>query len=180
MISPSAARRDIKTEHTFQDLNLIYCELSSFLALASQYSTTAKPPRPTRRADPARPTGGISASAFASEPAVQARQLQCVSAYVVQLLRGQAQGAALPRPITSQAYVALLPTVWSLLNGKQADRGRDEDSTTAAVFSAIVDHAIKVSSTSAVKRHTIEFIGRLVLVSLSVIILAACRDIIAC
>ena len=77
----------------------------------------------------------------------------------MQLLQGQAaQGAALPRPITPHAYVALLPTVWSLANAQHS--GMDDQ----PVLAALVDHAIKASSTSAVKRHTIEFLGRLVLV----------------
>ncbi|KAH9944068.1 uncharacterized protein BXZ73DRAFT_39165 [Epithele typhae] len=147
-------RRDVKIEQAFQDLNLIYCELSSFLVLASQRETTATT-FPSHRGK--RVAGAPAAAA-------QGRQIERVSAHVMQLLRGQAvdgngsTNGALPRPISAQAYVALLPTVWSLVNSRIA-----EGTASSSVFSAIVDHAIRTSSTSAVKRHTIDFVGRLVL-----------------
>ncbi len=152
------ARRDIKIEQAFQDLNLIFCELSSFLLLASQRTThqlsSRKAPRPGR--------GVRSEATGTPAPTTHSRQVERVSAYIVQLLQGQspAPSQSLPRHITPQAYIALLPTVWSLINSQRPD-GSDPSNS---IFSVVVDHAIKASSTSAVKRHTIDFIGRLLLV----------------
>ena len=84
-----------------------------------------------------------------------------MSEYVVQLLRGEmSTGNALARPVAPAAYSALLPTIWSLLNseaGGSADAGD--------VLRVVVEHAMKAGSTSLVKRCTIDFLGRLVLVS---------------
>ncbi|KAL7285185.1 hypothetical protein ACG7TL_000278 [Trametes sanguinea] len=157
---PVHAKRDIKLEQYFQDLNLIYCELSSFLVLASQGSERRPP---TLHKQKARSQRGRPALSKDSAMAVSARQIERVSQYIVQLLRGEPPSSgvqpSLPRPITPQAYVSLLPTVWSLINGGVAEVS---DASTS-LFSTVADHAIKVSSTSAVKRHTIDFIGRLVL-----------------
>ncbi|KAI0375373.1 hypothetical protein BV20DRAFT_265919 [Pilatotrama ljubarskyi] len=159
---PSTTRRDIKVEQAFQDLNLIFCELSSFLVLTSQGTdkhlpTTHRPKARSSRAGPR------SLQSSASAPVVSARQIERVSEYIVQLLRGEipASGvpSSIPRSIAPQAYVSLLPTVWSLLNGRQSEVA--DASTT--LFSAAVEHATKASSASAVKKHTIDFIGRLVL-----------------
>ncbi|KAM5530783.1 hypothetical protein V8D89_015524, partial [Ganoderma adspersum] len=153
------ARRDIKVEQAFQDLNLIFCELSSFLLLASQrtithQSSSRKTPRPVRSNHPE--------STNTPASTVQSRQIERVSAYIVQLLQGQnpAPSQSLRRPITPQAYIALLPTMWSLVNGQRSDVS---DHPSSSIFSIVVDHAIKASSTSAVKRHTVDFIGRLLL-----------------
>ncbi|KAI1793922.1 hypothetical protein LXA43DRAFT_884849 [Ganoderma leucocontextum] len=152
------ARRDIKVEQAFQDLNLIFCELSSFLLLASQRTTThqtssRRTPRPGRSAH--------SESTSTTASATHSRQIERVSAYIVLLLQGQspAPSQSLPRPITPQAYIALLPTIWSLINSQRSDALDPSNS----IFSVVVDHAIKASSASAVKRHTVDFIGRLLL-----------------
>ena len=159
-ITAPNARRDVKVEQAFQDLNLIFCELSSFLLLVSQRTTTHQSPsrntpRPTR--------SNHSESTNTSARAVQSRQIERVSAYIVQLLQGQnpAPSQSLPRPITPQAYIALLPTIWSLVNDRRSDVS---DHPSSLIFSVVVDHAIKASSTSSVKRHTVDFIGRLLLV----------------
>ena len=160
-------RRDIKAEQAFQDLNLIFCELSSFIVLASQRSGAAQPNVRSKRIQrggsrrPPKPHAAVS---------IQTRQIERVSEYIVQLLQGRPPSSggqsSLPRPITPQAYVALLPTIWSLMNNGSSDQ---EDSP--SIFSVVVEHAIKASSTSAVKRHTIDFIGRLILVSTSLLFL---------
>lgn len=151
------ASRDIKVEHAFQDLNLIFCELSSFLFLASQrtapqQSSSRKTPRP----------GRSSRSEAMSTPVAHSRQIERIAAYTVELLQGliPAPSQSIPRPITPQAYIALLPTVWSLVN----NRGSEASDSSASMLSVVVDHAIKALSTSSVKRHTVDFIGRLVLV----------------
>ncbi|KAI0639775.1 hypothetical protein C8Q77DRAFT_1082807 [Trametes polyzona] len=155
------AKRDIKVEQVFQDLNLIYCELSSFLVLVSQGGDR----RPTALHHPQSRSSRGKRSQPSANPAslVSSRQIQRVSEYIVRLLRGEPSSSgiqpSLSRPITPQAYVSLLPTVWSLIN--TANPEVEEAST--SLFAALVEHAIKTSSTSAVKRHTVDFIGRLVL-----------------
>ncbi|KAH9898031.1 hypothetical protein C8Q73DRAFT_640798 [Cubamyces lactineus] len=158
----SAARRDIKIEQAFQDLNLIFCELSSFLVLASQVDNK----RPAMQRSKNRSTrSGRHVPSGDSSPAISARQIERVSQYIMQLLRGEVPTAgvqSIPRPITPQAYTSLLPTVWSLINGHHTDATESSEQ----LFSAIVEHAMKASSTSAVKRHTIDFLGRLTLLDL--------------
>ncbi|KAH9847335.1 hypothetical protein C2E23DRAFT_741971 [Lenzites betulinus] len=158
---PSTAKRDVKIEQAFQDLNLIFCELSSLLVLASQNNGKRAPaPRKSK----ARTTRTNRASSSAESASVaSARQIERVSEYIVRLLRGETSSAgaqqSIPRPITSQAYVSLLPTIWSLLNSATADAA----DSTSTLFSAVMEHAVKTSSASAVKRHTIDFVGRLIL-----------------
>ena len=86
-----------------------------------------------------------------------------MSTYVVQLLRGEATSgpahASIARPISAAAYTSLLPTVWSLV----CSDAKNEDGT--SVFSALVEHATKTSSTSAVKKPAVDFLARLMLVS---------------
>lgn len=160
--SSSTAKRDIKIEQAFQDLNLIFCELSSFLVLASQGNNKRAP---TTRVSRASSRAARSAIAASSASAVSARQIERVSEYIVQLLRGEAPStsaqSSIPRPIAPQAYVSLLPTIWSLINNATLELA----SASATLFSAVVEHATRASSASATKRHTIDFIGRLVLVS---------------
>ena len=80
-----------------------------------------------------------------------------VSEYVTQLLRGEAPSASeLGRPLAPAAYVALLPTIWALISSSAT--------MSTPILQAVVDHAVKVSSKSAVKRPTIEFVARLVIV----------------
>lgn len=99
-------------------------------------------------------------------------QLSHVSNYVVHLLSGEpssSQPNALCRHISTQAYIALMPTIWSLINnpsnGVAVPNGIDEDGDdTRSVLAAVLAHAMKCSSTSAVKRPAVEFVSRLVLV----------------
>ncbi|KAI0330555.1 hypothetical protein GY45DRAFT_736395 [Cubamyces sp. BRFM 1775] len=161
VINGQSARRDIKIEQAFQDLNLIFCELSSFLVLASQVDNK----RPVVQRSKPRPTRSGRSVGSSDSPAIGARQIERVSQYIMQLLRGEVPTSgvqSLPRPITPQAYTSLLPTVWSLINGRQTDTNESSET----LFSAVVEHAMKASSTSAVKRHTIDFLGRLTLLDL--------------
>jgi len=93
-----------------------------------------------------------------------------VSEYVVQLLRGEASApGSLARPVGAAAYSALLPTIWSLLNS-EASTAED-----GAVLPVVVEHAMKAGSTSAVKRSTIDFLGRLVLLERETEYAGTCR-----
>ncbi|KAF9822049.1 hypothetical protein IEO21_00043 [Rhodonia placenta] len=156
------AKRDIKVEQAFQDLNLVFCELTSFLILAT--SPVGPHPRhpqvvqgKTHHRGKFHPSGPLESS-----PPLQTSN---VRDYVVQLLRGEASAgssqSSVSRPITPAAYSALLPTIWSLLNSASTTVGAD--STSRAVLRIVVEHAIKASSTSVVKRPTIDFLARLVL-----------------
>ncbi|KII93209.1 hypothetical protein PLICRDRAFT_101004 [Plicaturopsis crispa FD-325 SS-3] len=143
----SMATKDIKLEQAFQELNLIYCELTSLLVLGS-WST------PTTKARAKHRLAGASKA-----DAALALQTERVSEYVVQLLRGEASSGQLPRPLTPAAYTALLPTIWSLLNNPTSNNR----SLSHSVLQATVDHATRVSSSSALKKPTIEFVSRLAL-----------------
>lgn len=56
--------------------------------------------------------------------------------------------------LTATAYVALLPTIWSLL-----EEGRED------IWSAVVEHCERAGTTSGVKKVAVEFVARLTLVS---------------
>lgn len=139
---------DVKIEQAVHDLNLIFCELTSLLVLSMHRKTQSS------SAQPLKPQKTVSGSKV-SQAALQVRALR-VSEYVTQLLRGEVVYASqLGRPLAPAAYVALLPTIWALLSSPTASR--------APTLQAIVEHAVKVSSKSALKRPTIEFVARLVL-----------------
>lgn len=85
-----------------------------------------------------------------------------MSEYVSRLLVDGASAAdGLSRPLTLGAYSALLPTLWSLVNnvGGSSDGGVGEE-----VAKVVVGHAMRIGSTGASKRATVEFVGRLMLV----------------
>ncbi|KAJ7837515.1 hypothetical protein B0H14DRAFT_2790969 [Mycena olivaceomarginata] len=132
--------REIKAEQIFQALNLIFCELTSLLVLTSERT-------PHRRGK--QPTQGESKDSL---------QLQTglVSQHVVQLLKGESLSTSqLGRPLTPAAYTALLPTIWALINAKSDSSGD--------VLRATIEHARTVSSKSALKQITLEFVARVVL-----------------
>ncbi|KAF7310992.1 Ipi1-N domain-containing protein [Mycena chlorophos] len=129
--------RDIKTEQTFEALNITYCELSSLAMMISADGSTKKPTQSNRR-----------------------QQTERVANYVIQLLKGESTAISqLSRPITPQAYTAILPTLWSLVN-TSVPESRD---LARGVLLAVVEHGRKASSKSAVKQLSIEFIARLLL-----------------
>jgi pre-rRNA-processing protein IPI1 len=123
-----------QTEDAFQDLNLTFCELSSLLLLSAQTST--------------KPNKSVST------------QIVHVAAHIVNLLHGEPTNSAgaLGRPLSSQAYTALLPTIWALLASRTKANAGD------ALLRAVLEHAIRGSATSATKRASVEFVGRLALV----------------
>ncbi|TCD61311.1 hypothetical protein EIP91_008639 [Steccherinum ochraceum] len=151
------AKRDIKVESAFETLNLVYCELTALLVLSSQSSPPSMQRRPaTLRSTAKRPalaqTGGTPL------------QVEHVKAYVTQLLRGElARGAntqtTLPRAISHTSYRALLPTLWSLISTPLGDQGQHPDE----LLIALLEHALKASSSAAAKKDTVEFVGMLAL-----------------
>ncbi|KAL1739402.1 hypothetical protein HDZ31DRAFT_49451 [Schizophyllum fasciatum] len=126
---------DSALQRAFQDLNIYYCELTSLIALAAGPSSSSQSRR-TKKKD-----------TFTA-------QTDRVRAYIIHLLRGEpVAGQQLARAFSPAAYIALLPTVWSLLNAPDADD----------VLSALLDHAIRVPSKTPLKLPTVAFVGRLVL-----------------
>jgi pre-rRNA-processing protein IPI1 len=144
-----------KVEQSIQDLNLIYCELTSLLVLVSH-----------TRSNNSRTNRGQSRqtqNATQASEGVLLLQAERVSQYVIQLLRGEAlSGSQIGRLLTPTAYIALLPTIWSLLNQPSPNEHRIRSN----VLLAILEHATKTSSNSPVKKLGIEFVARLVIVSL--------------
>ncbi|KAH7911965.1 hypothetical protein BJ138DRAFT_1005493 [Hygrophoropsis aurantiaca] len=140
----------------FQNLNVIYCELTSLLVLA-----TSRPRRQaTNHLRPARKTlSSDSSSDTIVHDAKLSAQAEHVRSYVIRLLCGKGDlGAQLPRPLTSAMYMALLPTVWTLLNQRLGT-----DCSDSSVTITLLEHAIRTSSSSANKRLTIEFVARIAL-----------------
>lgn len=128
---------------------MVFCELTSLLALSTCRDTQSSTLKSRKT---------LSASK-SSQDTLRARLLR-VSEYVIQLLRGEVCPASpLRRPLAPAAYVTLLPTIWALLSGPTTS-----PNTSTPIFQAIIEHAIGVSSKSALKKPTIEFVARLVLV----------------
>ncbi|KAJ7706080.1 hypothetical protein B0H17DRAFT_973090 [Mycena rosella] len=140
--------REIKAEQIFQALNLIYCELTSLLILTSEDPS----PRRDKRAMQVQE---------GSKTSLQV-QTERVSDYVVELLNGASVSTSqLGRPLTQTAYTALLPTIWSLINNANPNL----NDVSSDVLQATIEHASRVSSKSALKQVTLEFIGRIVLLN---------------
>lgn len=88
--------------------------------------------------------------------------------YVLDVLKGKVSVSSnaystLPRPISSSVYMALLPTVWALIS---SDELQELDSD-EVVLNTVIDHAMQASASSSVKRQTIGFLGRILLVGLT-------------
>lgn len=145
-------------EQAFQDLSVIYCELASLLVLVSHQSGTRGMHQGNRfRTSRHKPLSPLKSHFL---------QADLVKTYVIRLLQGNGgSGAQLPRPISAVVYTALLPTIWALLNQRNDQQPEKEASS---VLAATLDHAMRTTSGSAVKRLTIEFVGRLLLVRLFV------------
>ena len=131
-------------EQALQHLNIVFCELTSLLILA--YTTQHTSPSTSKRCD-------------GNTIPIQISQ---VKDYVAHLLSGVSISPhTVARPISAQDYVTLLPTVWTLLNSNLENHGVDEG---AGIFSALLDHGLRVSSAAATKRPTVDFFVRLILV----------------
>jgi pre-rRNA-processing protein IPI1 len=103
-------------------------------------------------------------------------QLPAVTAHVVSLLRGVPQSgistSAVAQGLSVQAYTALLPTIWALISTRTPSRharkhgvhNDDDELTGDDVLVAVLEHALRTSSSSATKPVTLQFVGRLVLV----------------
>lgn len=143
----------MQIEQTLQGLNLIFCELTSLLTLRN---AELLPPNPGSRNHKSKEKSIQKSISVASLPVDRVKQ------YVSRLLAGEASGAdGLARPLTLDAYSALLPTLWSLVNNVGGSSGGGVGEETVEV---VVDHAMRIGSMGASKRATVEFVGRLMLV----------------
>ncbi|KAF4572843.1 hypothetical protein EYR36_007353 [Pleurotus pulmonarius] len=139
----SSGSRDIKIDEALLEMNLTYCQLTSLLVL------TSKTPQPSARG---KQRGSSNASAVHAE---------AVNEYVIRLLNGEpVNGTQLGRALTLDAYISLLPTIWSFVS---ITAGPNDDSFSAGILAAVLSHATQASSKSAIKKLTIEFVGRLAL-----------------
>ncbi|TDL28320.1 hypothetical protein BD410DRAFT_780804 [Rickenella mellea] len=141
--------QDVAIEQALQKLNLMYCELLSLLNLMSQPSTHDQTTKISRR--------GISRKASLVLKAQAATiRTEFMSNFVASSLRGEVKTASSPmgQQLSLDMYSGLLPTVWSLIN---------DPSTSQRVFDALLDHAIRIPSSSVLKRASIEFVSRLYL-----------------
>ncbi|KAK0208276.1 hypothetical protein DFS33DRAFT_1379816 [Desarmillaria ectypa] len=137
-------KRDIKIEQAFQDLNLVYCELTSLLVLTSR---DAGSPLRSRQQRPSK-----------TDNSKLSIQNDIVCDYVLRELSGGNEAPnQVPRSLTSAAYTSLTPTIWSLINTpSQSSNG---------VFGAVLEHGTIVSAKSALKKPTVDFISRLILMN---------------
>ena len=89
-------------------------------------------------------------------------QTSQVKDYIARLLSGISMSSHMVgRHITAQDYVTLLPTIWMLLNSNIEHDNVDQGADT---LGALLDHGLQVTSVAAVKRPTIDFLVRLILV----------------
>lgn len=148
-------------EHAFQDLNVIYCELTALLVLVSFRRPSGDISRKARF-----PTSRSHASSHVKHESKLTLQAGLVRTYVTRLLLGEDNsGAQISRPLIPMMYIALLPTIWALLNQPKESHTRSQgEASTDTVLSAMLDHAIRTTSNSAVKRLTVEFVARILLV----------------
>ncbi|KAF4623469.1 hypothetical protein D9613_001877 [Agrocybe pediades] len=144
-----SSTRDGKLEQSYEEFNLIFCELTSLAVNAS--------PRSQKR----RKTTKGKTRLARGNPTIQTER---VTQYIIRRLRGEAASPSqIGYAISPMAYRTLLPTIWALINHEDPTAGT-EGST--EMLHSVLDHALKVPSKSACKRITIEFVARLMLLSL--------------
>ena len=88
-------------------------------------------------------------------------QIDRVTQYIIRRLRGEANSTQIGTMLTVSSYLSLLPTIWAIMN--KPDLNQQEAD---GIIHATLDHALKVSSKSACKPWTIEFVARLLFVSI--------------
>ncbi|KAL0580871.1 rRNA processing protein [Marasmius crinis-equi] len=137
-----SGRRDIKVEQSFQEMNIQYSNLASHLALAAQPT-----PAQTRHRPRTATARSLKKTAKLSD------QIEHVREYVLEVLSSS------DRPLSLAAYTSLLPTIWALIN---VGRVESEDSS-SDVLLALLQHGTRVSSKSSLKKCSVEFISRLLL-----------------
>ncbi|KAF8912738.1 hypothetical protein CPB84DRAFT_1670522 [Gymnopilus junonius] len=141
-----ASSRDSKFESSYEEFNLIFCQLTALLIIA----THADSPRRYQK----RKTRNRSSN--------NSTHTEQVTRYIARRLRGEAASSSqIGVAINPTAYNALLPTIWALINSRDGNAAEVD-----GVFHATLDHAVKASSKSACKRLTVEFVARLLMLGL--------------
>ena len=129
-----------------QTMNLAFCELFSLHGLAVKEAKSRGLNRGAslRGAD----IFGVNDAALGDR----------ITDFVLSCLRGGTQSQLYPmgQVLTSSAYTALLPTLWSLIN--------NPITVPKPVLEALLSHGVRTPSTSAVKGDSVTFIGKLLLV----------------
>jgi pre-rRNA-processing protein IPI1 len=138
----------------FQDLNLIYCDLLSRLVLATRLNAETQTTRSNKKifASNAQPLNTNDKLWVQSD---------LVCDYIVGLLGGNESENHLARPLSPAAYNLLLPAIWSLIN---LPRRQESTFSDVNVWQTTLKHASSLSSKSALKRSTIDFVARIILV----------------
>lgn len=148
----------LQLEQSYEEFNILFCELSSLAVNASRDSASSSLQRRKVRPSKAR----ARSPGPAGKAIIQTRQ---VMEYITRRLRSEPSSSTyIGAPISAAAYRALLPTVWALINSTNGALSEDLQEPDS-VMHAILDHATQISSKSACKRSTIEFVGSLALVS---------------
>ncbi len=146
-------------EQIFDEFNLAFCTLASLLVKALETSSPSPLARRKRKThcQPLHSRQGKTSTSIQTEHVME---------YIIRRLGGEAKGG-IAAPITHAAYVALLPSIWSLIGSTTAPAGGDgsEGRPPNKLLDALLDHALKIPSKSSCKRATVEFVGRLFLVS---------------
>jgi pre-rRNA-processing protein IPI1 len=88
-------------------------------------------------------------------------QIDRVAQYIIKRLRGEANSTLFGTMLMASSYLSLLPTIWAIINKPGLNQ-----QVADGIIHATLDHALKVSSKSACKPLTIEFVARLLLVSI--------------
>ena len=88
-------------------------------------------------------------------------QIDRVAQYIIKQLRGEVNSTQIGTMLTASSYLSLLPTIWGIINKPGLNQQEAN-----GIIHATLDHAFKVSSKSACKILTIEFVARLHLVSI--------------
>ena len=154
-------------------MNLIYCELFSLQSLIyASGSDRQEEPRGgplAKRRKLNHPNSKANNAGSGKKGAAAAKQIDRVRDYVIKSLRGiVSQGSStassypLGQSLTAQTYIALLPTIFWLLECRNDE---EDSSPSSEVLMAVIEHAKKAGSLSGVKLPATEFVSRLILVS---------------
>ncbi|KAG7099292.1 hypothetical protein E1B28_001151 [Marasmius oreades] len=149
-----SGHRDVKVEHAFRQLNLEYCDLISRLVFATQSKSSSQQRHPEQSQS--------SVDRSSKQTTRLLDQISHVREYVLGELGHREKVSS--RPLTLTAYTSLLPTVWALINARNSDPGLNGPPPYSDdVFLALVEHGIRISTKSALKKCSTEFIAKLVL-----------------
>ncbi|KAK4052557.1 rRNA processing protein [Microbotryomycetes sp. JL221] len=149
--------RSVEEETLLTDLNMTFSSLVSLLAFdvepttTRQSSTTSKTKQ--RKLD---------------ETSLKVRvMIDNVREWTDEVLRGKITSKKHPLglALTPSAYIALEPTLWSLLNQSSNSTRlsiQETDQRTKTLWSTIIDHFVKSNSTSEVKKIAFKFISTII------------------